>query len=98
MRSVPDHHREETGAIGMDRAKLVEQVKIIVNRETKIPLDDLTSGSRLGDFDIDSLDILKLALAFEKTFSIELAPAELAEVETFDDVIAGIEGKLTLRA
>jgi len=82
----------------MDRAELVRSVKAIIEREAAIDVSTLNDDSRLGDFEIDSLDIMKLAYVFEKTFDITVAPSELGLLRTFGDMIDALEQKLAAGA
>jgi acyl carrier protein len=82
----------------MQRDELIARVRAIVEREIQIPADELQLDARLGDFELDSLDVMKLALAFERAFGIKLAPAEVAQVETFGDVVDSLAQKLEVPA
>ena len=48
----------------------------------------------LRDLDLDSLDTVELTVGIEERFEIEIPDEELEGVETIDDVVVLISGKL----
>ena len=79
----------------MSREELIERVKRIIAQEAKISLNGVTLETRLEDINIDSLDMIEVALALEKSFNITIVTTELLQFETFEDVIAELERKLS---
>lgn len=67
----------------------------IVSREIGTPADRIGMDTTLVMLDIDSLDILRLAETFERTFKITIGTAELTQIKTIGDIVAGLERKLT---
>ena len=78
----------------MKREELIGTVKTIIGREVEIPIDNLELSTQLADLNIDSLDVLKLGLALEKSFNIRLSTTELVRIKTFGDIVAGLEDRL----
>ncbi len=81
----------------MNREELMSTVREIISREAKINTDNIELDTELMSLDIDSLDMMKVALALEKSFDITITTAELAQIRTFGDVINGLESKITIR-
>lgn len=79
----------------MSREELIERVKEIIAQEAKISLNGVQLDTRLEDINIDSLDMIEVALALEKSFNITIVTTELLQFETFGDVIAELERKLS---
>ena len=75
----------------MKREELIMTVKSIISQEIEIPVDSIELDTPLADLDIDSLDVLKLAAAFEKSFNITISTAELMQIKTVGDIITGLE-------
>jgi acyl carrier protein len=78
----------------MSRDEIVERVTGIVAKETNIDLGDVDLGTKLESIDIDSLDMIKVAVALEKHFNVTIVTAELMQMDTFGDIVSGLEGKL----
>jgi acyl carrier protein len=79
----------------MSREELIKRVKEIIAQEAKISLNGVQLETRLEDINIDSLDMIEVALALEKSFNITIVTTELLQFETFGDVIAELERKLS---
>ena len=79
----------------MKREDLAITVREMVSREIGTPADRIGMDTTLVMLDIDSLDVLRLAETFEKTFKITISTAELTQIETIGDIVAGLERKLT---
>jgi acyl carrier protein len=77
----------------VSRMELIGTVRILVGRTVEIPAEQLTLESKLGDFELDSLDMIRLSLAFEKDLGVKFSAAELSGMITFGDLIEGIESK-----
>ena len=78
----------------MKREELIMTVKSIISQEIEIPVDSIELDTPLADLDIDSLDVLRLGVAFEKSFNITITTAELLSIKTVGDIITGLEGRL----
>ncbi len=78
----------------MTRDEVVTIATNVIGQETGRRFDRIDPGTKLVDLGIDSLDVLRLALAFERLFKINIATADLRQIQTFGDIIAGIERKL----
>lgn len=62
-------------------------VRDLFSQELLIVIGEKESNMNLMELDIDSLDIMKLAVALEKAFDIKIATSELTEIKTFNDII-----------
>lgn len=78
----------------MNRDDLIEHVKETIAREVNISLADVDLDTRLEAINIDSLDMIEVALALEKTFNITIVTSELLRFQTFGDVIEELQRKL----
>lgn len=78
----------------MNREHLVDTVKKIIDQELKLETENIKLNTLLTKLDIDSLDMMKLALALEKSFNITITTSELEQIRTFGDIIDGIETKI----
>jgi acyl carrier protein len=81
----------------MNREHLIERLKQIFQSEVKINIDNIDPDAELTTLDIDSLDILKVAAAVEKSFDIKISTNELAEIRTFANMIDRLESKVDLK-
>ena len=79
----------------MNGQELKVTVIDLISREIETPADGIGMDTTLEMLDIDSLDILRLAETFERTFKITIGTAELTQIETVEDIVAGLERKLT---
>ena len=75
----------------MKREELIVTVISMISQEVEVPVDNIELGMELADLNIDSLDVLKLAAAFEKSFNITISTAELMQIKTVGDIITGLE-------
>lgn len=89
----PDHPAE----LKMTREELIERVKETIAQEANISLTGVHLDTRLEDVNIDSLDMIEVALALEKTFNITIVTTELLRFQTFGDVIEELQRKLASR-
>lgn len=80
----------------MSRNEIVERVTGIVAREANVTLKNMDLSTRLESIDIDSLDMIKVAGAIEKDFNVTIVTAELMQMNTFGDIVSGLESKLSL--
>jgi acyl carrier protein len=56
------------------------------------------SASLKEDLDIDSLDLVEIALALEDTFGMSLPEEDLEGITTISDVVSLIEAKLKVKS
>jgi acyl carrier protein len=80
----------------MGRNEIVKRVTDIVAREVNISLNNMDLSTRLESIDIDSLDMIKVAAAIEKNFNVTIVTSELVQMNTFGDIVAGLEQKLAV--
>jgi acyl carrier protein len=58
----------------MGRAvELDDQVKQVISKSLKIPIEQLTDSSTLEDFGAESIDIIELVFELEEKFDIEIS-------------------------
>lgn len=80
----------------MGRNEIAERVTDIVSREANITLGNMDLSTQLATIDIDSLDLIKVAVAIEKDFNVTIVTSELMQMTTFGDIVTGLENKLAL--
>lgn len=78
----------------MTREELIERVKETIAQEVNISLDGADLDTRLEDLNIDSLDMIEVAVVLEKSFNITIMTSELLQIETVGDVIDELEHKV----
>jgi len=78
----------------MSRDNLVMRLRQIFQSEVKINIDNIDPNVELATLDIDSLDLLKVAAAVEKSFDIRISTQELSEIRTFANMIDRLENKV----
>jgi len=59
-----------------------------------ISFKQVEEDTLLEDLDIDSLDVMKLAVVIEKHFNIEITTKELENLQSFGDIISTLEMKI----
>jgi acyl carrier protein len=69
-------------------------VKKMLAQEIELPVESLMPGTRLDSLGIDSLDVLKLAVLFERRFNVTMTTDELVAIKTVDDVVASLHQKV----
>ncbi len=87
----------DDGAEGDPR---VGEILDIVAKETAIPRERLTPGTKVADLNIASLDMVQAIFALESRFDVEVPVASNSEGGEFDTVgdlvrhvVAAIDGK-----
>ncbi|NNE81462.1 MAG: acyl carrier protein [Silicimonas sp.] len=61
-----------------------------------VPLDDIDrSGDLREEFDIDSMDFLKLVAALGKRFDLPMPEADYPKMESFEAFSAYLQGQLS---
>ena len=59
----------------------------------------VVSGALLkDDLDIDSLDLVEVAMALEDTFSLTLPEDEMEDIRTVGDIVSVIEARLKVQS
>ncbi len=81
----------------MNREELMKLARTIISEEAKIEPDLIQPDIELRSLDIDSLDMLKVALVLEKSFDVTITTLELEEIKTFNDVLNGLESKIAAK-
>jgi acyl carrier protein len=79
----------------LKQAELLDTVINTISREIGIAPEGISMETTLEGLNIDSLDVLRVAESFEKTFQIRISTAELLKIRTVGDIVAGLESKLT---
>ncbi len=78
----------------MQHEEIIATVKDVISQETEVPAEGIELSTRLVDLGIDSLDVLKFALAFESLFKITISTAEVLQIQTVGDIVARLERKV----
>lgn len=82
----------------MEKKEIKEKLLGIIEEEMpEIEADEVdTSASFVGEYDMDSVSLIKVIVDAENTFGVTFDDRELAlnKYESFDDVIDVIEDKL----
>lgn len=85
---------------------IAEEVRQIISRELKIPLESLAPDTALKDLGVESLDLIEIIFALEDKFDISipynaneaaagkeaLAKAGLGKLETVAEIAAAVKG------
>jgi acyl carrier protein len=79
----------------MEQEELLATVKNTISREIGTSADDIGLETTLQMLAMDSLDVLRIAESFEKTFKIRISTAELTQIHTVGDIVTGLKRKLT---
>ncbi len=77
----------------MQRDELSQTVMRLIAREVDMPVESIGLNSTLEDLGVDSLDVLKLAIAFEQTFNISISTEDLVRIRSVADIIDQLEQK-----
>jgi acyl carrier protein len=80
----------------MPREELAQTVVQMIARETDLSVDGITERTHLAEMGVDSLDILKLAVAFERQFDITITTADLNRIRTLGDIVDELERKVAI--
>lgn len=78
----------------MQREDLPQSVRELIARVTALPLEDIERAGSFNELGIDSLDVLRIAAAFEQFFNVTITTAELTRISTVDDIVTELERKL----
>jgi acyl carrier protein len=78
----------------MTRDELEQTVQQMIAQEADIPIEAIEPHLSLVDLGVDSLDVLKLAVAFEQRFDITITTAELTRIRTLADIVDELQHKV----
>ena len=70
--------------------RLKEIIDIIVET-LEVDRSLLNENTRFAELDVDSLDLVNLVVAFEKTYNIEIPDNEIKNLQTVKDVVDYVE-------
>ena len=73
---------------------MLEKMKEIIADQLGVSEDEVTlEASFKEDLDADSLDLFELVMALEEEYDVEIPSDDLAELNTFGDVINYLKDK-----
>lgn len=79
----------------MEREKIFQELKNILRDTVAVDEENISMDSDLvADLNLDSLDLVDLALSVEQVFGFEFTDEQLREVKTVKDVVDIIESYL----
>jgi acyl carrier protein len=86
---------------------ITDEVRQIIARELKVPVERVTPGTRLQDLGVESLDLIEIIFALEEKFDINIpynaneaaaadsqvaARAGLGKLETIGEISTAVKG------
>jgi acyl carrier protein len=82
-------------ADGLNREAVLEKVREHLSTELEIPIGEIVESTRLrDDLDADSLDLYELVMELEDTYGITVSEEEAAEIETVQQAVDFVAGRL----
>ena len=73
---------------------LLDDIKAVVVEQLSVSADEVKEDSKfVEDLGADSLDVVKLVMALEEKFDIEIPDDEAEKIRTVKDVVNYIESK-----
>jgi len=79
----------------VEREKIFQELKNILKDTVTVEEEEITMESDLvNDLNLDSLDLVDLALSVEQVFGFEFSDEQLQQVKTVKDVVDIIESNL----
>ncbi|WP_018962840.1 acyl carrier protein [Coprothermobacter platensis] len=82
----------------MEREKIFQELKNILRDTVAVDDENVTMDSDLvADLNLDSLDLVDLALSVEQVFGFEFNDEQLKDIKTVKDVVDIIESYLYAR-
>lgn len=79
----------------MEREKIFQELKNILKDTVTVEEEEITLESDLvNDLNLDSLDLVDLALSVEQVFGFEFSDEQLQQIKTVKDVVDIIESNL----
>lgn len=71
---------------------MVERVKRILSKYSRIPVKKMTLESRLmGDLGLSSFDLVNVIVTFEDEFDIQIEDHEIRTIQTIGDIVKKLE-------
>lgn len=80
----------------MTREQIIRKLREIFSKHLGIDMSNVELDAPLQSLDIDSLDMMNLAVAIEKEFDVQISTADLMEIKSMEDVVTGLESKFQL--
>ena len=72
----------------MNQQAVVSRVQDLISESLGVPRDEVVpQASFIADLNADSLDIVELVMAMEKTFELEIPDDEAERIRTVQDAI-----------
>ena len=72
----------------MNQQAIVSRVQDLISESLGVPRDEVVpQASFIADLNADSLDIVELVMAMEKTFELEIPDDEAERIRTVQDAI-----------
>jgi acyl carrier protein len=69
------------------------QLKEILTTKFQLDVDEIVPSSTLEDLQLDSLDLVELALVIEKEFGTRVSDDELAEIQQLEAIVDLLESR-----
>jgi acyl carrier protein len=80
---------------GLTRDGVLEKVREHLSTELEVPADKIDESTRLReDLDADSLDLYELVMELEDTYGITVSEEEAAAIETVQQAVDFVAGRL----
>ena len=80
---------------GLTREGVLEKVREHLSTELEVPAEEITESTRLReDLDADSLDLYELVMELEDTYGITVSEEEAAGIETVQQAVDFVAGRL----
>jgi acyl carrier protein len=80
---------------GLSREGVLEKVRGHLSTELEVPAERIGESTRLReDLDADSLDLYELVMELEDTYGITVSEEEAAEIETVQQAVDFVAGRL----
>lgn len=78
----------------MQQDDIIAILKDFFHEYLEIPPTNITMDTSLVEINVDSLDLIKLALACESRFQIRIDTEDLAGIVTFGNIVERVEKKI----
>lgn len=74
---------------------MLNEIKKIIAEVCQVPVDNIRDDSAIGDFPTwDSIGHLTILSRTEEKFNLNFEPEEMMDIESVDDIVRVVEGKL----
>ena len=92
---------------------VIDEVRLIISRQLKIPVESLHHNTKLQDLGVESLDFIEIVFALEEKFDVsipynanetsaagksESAPVGSGKLETIEQISAAVKELLDAKA